>query len=172
VGVFMAQLLFGEYDRAKAVNYAHLWAYGRNPAYYNFEGIGGDCTNFASQCLFAGTRVMNYTPTYGWFYINANKRSPAWSSVIYLYNFLTGNDGIGPYGRECQIGEIQKGDLVQLIINEEHYQHTPVIVFIGENSDPDNILVAAHSYDCDYKPLSGYNYKSIRFIHIEGFRHL
>lgn len=27
---------------------------GRSPAYYDFSRIGGDCTNFASQGLYAG----------------------------------------------------------------------------------------------------------------------
>ena len=40
-----------DYDRAAAVLYAHRWAYGRNPAFYDYEELGGDCTNFASQCL-------------------------------------------------------------------------------------------------------------------------
>ena len=38
------------YDRARAVRYAHRWAYGRNPRFYDYEELGGDCTNFASQC--------------------------------------------------------------------------------------------------------------------------
>ena len=42
------------YDRQAAVAYAHRWAYLRNPAFYNFDKLGGDCTNFASQCLYAG----------------------------------------------------------------------------------------------------------------------
>ena len=42
------------YDRRAAVAYAHQWAYGRNPDFYDYEEIGGDCTNFASQCLYAG----------------------------------------------------------------------------------------------------------------------
>ena len=77
------------YDRAAAVRYAHIWAYGRNPRYYDYEGIGGDCTNFASQCIYAGAGVMNYTPTFGWYYINANDKAPAWTGVEYLYNLLT-----------------------------------------------------------------------------------
>lgn len=44
------------YNREKAVEYARRWAYDRNPQYYNFDPIGGDCTNFVSQCLFAGSR--------------------------------------------------------------------------------------------------------------------
>ncbi|HOA54831.1 MAG TPA: amidase domain-containing protein, partial [Clostridiales bacterium] len=59
------------YDRDKAVRYAHRWAYERNPAYYDFEKLGGDCTNFASQCIYAGSGIMNHTPVYGWYYINA-----------------------------------------------------------------------------------------------------
>ena len=69
------------YDRAAAVNYAHQWAHGRNPAYYNFDGIGGDCTSFASQCLYAGAGVMNFTPTYGWYYRSLQDRAPAWTGV-------------------------------------------------------------------------------------------
>ena len=53
------------YDRQAAVTYAHRWAYHRNPDFYNFDELGGDCTNFASQCLYAGSGVMNYTPTFG-----------------------------------------------------------------------------------------------------------
>ena len=30
------------YDRRAAVLYAHEWAYGRNPKFYDYERIGGD----------------------------------------------------------------------------------------------------------------------------------
>ena len=40
----------------------------RNPEYYNYDDvIGGDCTNFVSQCLFYGSKVMNYNQN-GWYY--------------------------------------------------------------------------------------------------------
>ena len=77
------------YDRGAAVRYAHRWAYDRNPAYYDFSELGGDCTNFASQCLYAGSGVMDHTPTFGWYYISGNQKSPSWSGVPYFYNFLT-----------------------------------------------------------------------------------
>ena len=83
------------YDREAAVAYAHEWAYRRNPKYLDFENIGGDCTNFASQCLYAGSGVQNYTPVYGWYYISPSRRSASWTGVQYFYNFLTGNQGIG-----------------------------------------------------------------------------
>ena len=55
------------YDRFRAVAYALRWALSRNPRYYDFEDIGGDCTNYVSQCLFAGCGVMNYAPENGWY---------------------------------------------------------------------------------------------------------
>lgn len=43
------------YKRNLAVAYAKKWALSRNPKYYNFDPVGGDCTNFISQCLYAGS---------------------------------------------------------------------------------------------------------------------
>ncbi|GAE88597.1 hypothetical protein JCM21531_2050 [Acetivibrio straminisolvens JCM 21531] len=97
------------YNRAKAVEYAHRWAFGRNPKYFNFDKLGGDCTNFASQVLFAGSNVMNFTPTYGWYYIDANRRTPSWTGVNYLYNFLVNNKGAGPYAVQSDVKDIQPG---------------------------------------------------------------
>ena len=76
------------YNRMTAVSYAHFWAFRRNPAYYNFDSIGGDCTNFASQVLYAGSGVMDYRPVYGWFYRSTNDRTASWTGVEYLYNYL------------------------------------------------------------------------------------
>ena len=39
------------YDRLHALKYAQKWALERNPLFYDFADIGGDCTNFVSQCL-------------------------------------------------------------------------------------------------------------------------
>ena len=100
------------YNRTAAVEYANRWAYFRNPEFYDFSAIGGDCTNFASQCLLAGGGVMNFTPTFGWYYIGINDRSPAWTGVKYLFNFLTTNSGVGPYGRQVEISEVMPGDQI------------------------------------------------------------
>lgn len=158
------------YDRTAAVAYAHRWAYGRNPAYYDYENLGGDCTNFASQCLFAGIGIMNYTPTYGWYYRNANQKAPAWTGVEYFYNFLTRQPpfGQGPVGMEATISQIEPGDFVQLQFRPQVFSHTPIIVSIGQPVTLENILVAAHSYDADYRPLSTYSVMGYRFIHILG----
>jgi hypothetical protein len=158
-----------DYNRKLAVEYAHRWAYSRNNDYYNFDEIGGDCTNFASQCIFAGARAMNYNPDEGWYYNSSNDRAPAWTSVLLLYDFLTTNKGVGPFGSETGVEAAEQGDIVQIAFDGKPFQHSPVIVDVLSRR-PGGILVAAHSFDCDNRRLSTYDYSALRFIHIEGFR--
>ena len=42
------------YNGTNAANYARTWYSGYNSQYNNYTNNGGDCTNFASQCAFAG----------------------------------------------------------------------------------------------------------------------
>ena len=153
------------YNRDAAVIYARKWALGRNPAYYDFEKIGGDCTNFASQCIYAGAQAMNFTPVYGWYYRSSYDRTASWSGVEYLYEFLINNSGIGPYARVVPQEEAEPGDLVQLGTESGHFYHSPVITAVTPV-----ILVAAHTYDALDRPLSSYVYEAARFLHIEGVR--
>jgi hypothetical protein len=99
------------YDREKAVAYAHRWAFSRNPAYYDFSALGGDCTNFASQCVYAGTGIMNYKPVYGWYYVNAGNRTPSWTGEEYFYNFMVNNTGVGTFMRVAELRNILPGDI-------------------------------------------------------------
>ena len=154
------------YDREKALIYAHKWALGRNPQYYDFKNIGGDCTNFASQTLYAGSGIMNHTPTYGWYYYNLKNRAPAWAGVEFLYRFLIKNEGPGPAAVETDVSQAEPGDIVQLSFNKTSFVHSPVIVSVGQPPSVSNILVAAHSYDVDNYPLRNYEYTNIRFLHI------
>lgn len=153
------------YDRAAAVAYARRWAMGRNPAFYDFEDIGGDCTNFASQCIYAGAGVMNLTPVTGWYYRSAADRTASWTGVEYLHNFLINNRSVGPYGHEVSRSDVQLGDIVQLGTSGGDYYHSPVITAVSPG-----ILVAAHTFDALDRPLSSYNYSRARFIHIDGVR--
>lgn len=157
------------YYRNDAVDYAHKWAYGRNPAYYNYEDLGGDCTNFVSQCIFAGGGVMNYTRTFGWYYINGNDKAPAWTGVMYLNNFLTrGAQTAGPVATRCNVNELQAGDVVQLSFTGDSYAHTLLVVSAKATYNTGDILVAAHSFDADNRALSSYYYKELRCLHITG----
>ena len=157
------------YNRQAAVDYAHRWAYLRNPDFYNFDELGGDCTNFASQWLYAGAGVMNYTPTFGWYYNSQYSRAPAWTGVPFFYNFLTRRkESPGPVGECVEIGDALPGDFVQLRFTAGPFAHNPVIVATGSLPTLDSVLVAAHSEDADYRPLSTYPIQEARFIHILG----
>lgn len=158
-----------QYNREAAVEYAKKWAYGRNPRFYDFSDLGGDCTNFASQVIYAGTGVMNYTPVYGWYYINADNRAPAWTGVNELYRFLTENTGPGPTAEVTGFDEIEPGDVIQLNFGyDNRFDHSPVVTDIGRRT-PQTILVAAHSLDAACRPLSSYDYNQYRCLHITGY---
>lgn len=155
-----------QYDRNAAVAYARKWAFGRNPRYYNFDRLGGDCTNFASQCLYAGAGVMNYSPVFGWFYISANDRTASWTGVEYFYRFLTSNEGVGPFAEEVSREKLEIGDFIQFGRETGDFYHTPIVVgfYRGEP------LLAAHSYDAYGRRLSSYSFERIRCLHILGVR--
>lgn len=154
------------YNREKAVAYAKKWALGRNPAFYDYSGIGGDCTNFASQVLYAGYGEMNFKPVFGWYYIDGNRKSPSWTGVNELYSFVTSNRGPGPKAVEVDIDGIEPGDLVQLDFSGDgRFDHTPVIIDVGEYT-PETVLLAAHTNDSLNRPLSDYDYTDVRFLHM------
>lgn len=150
------------YQRDNAVKYAKKWAYTRNPLYYNFDKIGGDCTNFVSQCIFAGCKTMNYSPN-GWYYLSVNDRAPSWTSVEFLYKFLTTNNGIGPSALVVNKENILLGDVVQLGNSTKNFYHTCIIT----GFDANDLLLSCHTRDFYNRPLSTYSYENIRYLHIE-----
>ena len=109
---------------------------------------------------------MNYTPTFGWYYVSLEDRSPSWTGVQFFYNFMVDNKGVGPFGKEVSLDEVEIGDVIQLGNNQDGFYHTLLIVgFEGE--DP---LVAAQTDDAYARPLSTYSYDFNRFIKILGVR--
>ena len=154
------------YNRYAAVAYAQEWAYKRNPRYYNFDTLGGDCTNFISQCLYAGSGIMNYKKTFGWYYNSINDRAPAWTGVSYLYNFLIANKGTGPYAIELPLDKTQVGDIIQLSFDGSVYVHSLIVVAVNDG----NIYVATHTDDYSSRALNTYIYNKVRLLHIDGVR--
>lgn len=155
----------GKYNREEAVQYAKTWAYSRNPKYYNFDSVGGDCTSFVSQCIYAGVKVMNYSQ-YGWYYKNGNNKSASWSGVEYLYKFLVNNKTTGPYGRKANLSELEKGDLIQLSFDGTTFGHTLIITDIRKGS----IYIASHTEDSYDRNVMSYDFRKLRGIKIEGVR--
>ena len=154
------------YIRENAVAYARKFAFSQNPNFANFAGIGGNCTNFVSQCIYAGGCVMNYKPTFGWYFISLDERSPSWSGVEYFYNFIIENTDVGPFGRVATSDELENGDVIQLGRNDDGFYHTLLVV----GFDGEDILVAAQTDNAYARPLSTYTYDFARYIKILGVR--
>ncbi len=159
-------LVIKPYLRENALLYASRFALSQNPIFGNFAGIGGNCTNFVSQCIYAGSCKMNYKPTFGWYYISMDQRAPAWTGVEFFYNFITTNTDVGPFGRDATPDEVEVGDVIQLGREGEGFYHTLIIVGF-EGDDP---LVAAQTDNAFGRALSTYDYDFSRYIKILGVR--
>lgn len=159
-------LVIKPYIRERAVEYARKYAFSQNPIFGNFRGIGGNCTNFVSQSIYAGSCVMNYKPTFGWYYETLDSRSPSWTGVDFFYNFMVGNKDVGPFGIDTTLDALEIGDVIQLAKNDGGFYHTLLVVgFEGEDT-----LIAAQTDDAYARPLSTYEYDYARYIKIQGVR--
>jgi hypothetical protein len=153
--------LLGSYDREAAVNYAHKYCgvaltptgkHYYNLKYRSYNGLGGDCTNFASQVLYAGGVRQGQ----GWYCYNGSG-SKAWvhtDSLAYwlaysgmakqlpkgkFIDVVTPNEQF-PYG---EIQELLPGDLIGY---EEKDDLVHFAVVIGRDSNG-NPLVDTHTAD-------------------------
>lgn len=160
-------LLTKPYDRISAVRYARRWAFDRNPHFYDFSDLGGDCTSFISQCIFAGACQMNFTPTFGWYFISPDERSPSWSGVSPLHQFLTTNEAEGPFAEEVAIEELELGDVIQLGDSTGRFYHSLLVTGFS----PGGPLVSAHTNDAYTRPLNSYSYAMARYLHLLGVRY-
>ena len=154
------------YQRLRAVEYARKWALSRNPLFQNFAGIGGDCTSFGSQCLLAGSCVMNETPDYGWYFRAPGNYAPAWSGVEFLYRFLISNMESGPFGEEVPVTAAELGDIVQLGTREGKFYHSLMLTGVSDGV----FTVCAHNNDALDRRLDSYMFERARFLHIDGVR--
>jgi hypothetical protein len=104
------------YRREAAVAYAERWWNEPNLAYENFEV---NCTNYVSQCLFAGGAPMNYTGRRdsGWWYKGYSNNQEAWSYSWAVANSLQHLLGrAGTYGLRADAvampESLQLGDVI------------------------------------------------------------
>ncbi|MFC0215576.1 amidase domain-containing protein [Paenibacillus chartarius] len=133
------------YNRAAAVQYAEIYWNKANPQYVEFEV---DCTNFVSQCLFAGGLPMNYTGKRdsGWWYrgrINGQEQwSFSWAVAHSLSAYLLSS------GRAVQVAdarELRPGDVICYDWDGDgRFQHNTIITGMDYSGQP---LVNAHTYN-------------------------
>ena len=119
-------------------------------------------------CLLSFLFQKHYTKNTGWYYNSIKDRSPSWSGVEFLHNFLITNKGPGPTGKIVESDKIQIGDIVQLRFEKNVFEHTLIVVNIEDAFDLNNIYTASHTYDSFNRRVSTYKFEDIRFIHINN----
>lgn len=161
------------YNRENAVAYANkycglAWGCGNNrkynPAYKNFTGLGGDCTNFVSQVL-GDEEAGNLPMTYTWRYVPYGPSAgatQAWAQASSLLSYMLSSgravrlargaysDLITPSETYPQgaIGALNRGDLIAYEKNGR-IEHFAVVV--GADSGL-YLLVNSHTADRYHVP--------------------
>ncbi|MBT2599203.1 MULTISPECIES: amidase domain-containing protein [unclassified Oceanobacillus] len=130
-----------EYNRLEAVKYAERWWNSYNPAYRTFEV---DCTNYISQCLYAGGAPTWGEPVRerGWWY-SGNSWSFSWSVAHSMRWYLSGSQK-GLKGKEVESPEeLFPGDVICYDFEgDNRWNHTTIVVTKDEYGMP---LVNAHT---------------------------
>lgn len=158
------------YDPARAVAYATRWWDGRNPRFRSFPV---DCTNFVSQCLWAGGWPMVHggRRDRGWWYEGdggaADRWSFSWAVAHSLRWYLAEARGAAEVRESA---DLRPGDVICYDFTDDgRWEHT-AIVTATRNGEP---LVSAHTYDVrdrhwSYRDSPAYTPQiRYRFYHIE-----
>lgn len=163
-----------DYDRIQVQLYANTWWNSFNPRYLFFEN--DDCTNFVSQCLFAGNAPMHYTGKreLGWWYqgkIGNNELwSLSWAVADSLRRFMSGDSKSWHAIRVDSAQKLSIGDVISYDWDGNgHYQHSAIVSGMNTNGAP---LVSAHSNNShnrnwDYRDSSAWTASTqYRFFHM------
>ncbi|MBC2578822.1 amidase domain-containing protein [Clostridium sp. DJ247] len=181
------------YNREKAVEYADkycgaAWGSGNdfkyNAKYKDFNGIGGDCTNYASQVLGdkeAGALPTDKTWRCEYLKYGNSQGSTAWINASELKRYLL-NSGKGSVIKvgtfkdltaatpDYSRGAVERLDLADLVCYEKKGQidHFAVVTAYDSHGYP---LVNSHTTDRYHVPWDlGWGDSRIRFflIHVNG----
>ncbi|WP_026011121.1 amidase domain-containing protein [Paenibacillus sp. OSY-SE] len=154
------------YNRHKAVEYANkyagaAWGSGHkhryNPKYRDYTGLGGDCTNFASQCIGDRQEGGGLRMSGGWRHIKSGGGSRTWVQTDAFKDFLLrsgygtliarGNfqDIVSANKRHPSgaIAKLRPGDLIAYMLRGD-VDHFSIVVGFDMNGYP---LVNSHTAD-------------------------
>lgn len=165
----------------------------RNPYFYDCSSLGGDCQNFASQCVWAGLGGSNYNLSNAqfpminstlagnsgreWYIYPNGAHSASWTSCYYFRNYLSAGSSsqIGLYGSiGSNTAAAQVGDILHIRDSNGDYSHALVVVGIHPDATPgaatiNQIYVSAHTEDEAYVRLSEVSRTGVyKVLHISG----
>lgn len=179
------QIIFGgiagsrevRYRREEAAAYADRWWKDGNP---EFETFDVDCTNYVSQCLFAGEAPINYTGKRetGWWYKGFNGAqewwSFSWAVSDSLQRYLSGSRSHGLRAEVMERPEqLMLGDVIQYDWDGNGlYQHSTIVTAFDAGGMP---LVNARTVSSrhrfwDYRDSYAWTDRTVyRFFHINDY---
>ncbi|MGN7456646.1 amidase domain-containing protein [Paenibacillus pasadenensis] len=162
------------YRRELVAAYADQWWNEPNPAYEEFEV---NCTNYVSQCVFAGEAPMNYTGKResGWWYKGRTGGQEQWSyswavsNAFQLYLSFPRSSGMRATPVESA-AELELGDVITYDWNGDgRFQHTTVVTAFDGDGMPlvnANTVPSRHRY-WDYKDSYAWTEQTrYRFYHL------
>ena len=165
------------YNREAALAYADQYYHKRNPEWYNFSDEGGNCQNYASQCMLKGNIAMDYYGEEQWkCYIEdpdydpevneeetANGRSRSWVNVGYFYDYAKYNEGQGLVAEtNVNLYYTEPGDII--LVGNGGVSHTVIVSKVVDG----HILVNSNSIDMKDYPVEAYTYLNIILVKILG----
>ena len=134
------------YTRSSAVQYARKHALSPSSSYYYFEDH--DCTNFTSQCLYAGGIKQHKGTAYSencWYYNTSTDRSSSWTGAAEFYRYINGNNS-KISKTSSNFNSVKKGDIIQLMEGGSAYHSLIVTDIVTDSSGKrTDLLVCCHS---------------------------
>lgn len=167
------------YDRDEALAYADRYAMERNWEWSDYSDYGGNCQNFASQCLLAGGIPMDTVGPNIWKWygpdpsetVLAEGRSPSWSGVNQFREYAEENSGFGLSALvDAPYYSGQSGDLIQMGM-EDGLRHTVIIrsLVSGSPGQTADYLIHSNTNDMSNYPASLYGYPVFSLVRIAGW---
>ena len=173
------------YDADAAVAYSYEWAgkyqMKRNPEFFAFDDYGGNCQNYASQCILAGGVPMDVSGDIDrqWKYYGsgiesqskASGRSMSWAGVEYFQTYAEKNSGSGMV---CETVDnlycARPGDIVQYVSGGigVHSVIVSGVIYDGDGKVVE-LLINSNTTDKVDCPMSIYGYTQFRLIRIVGW---
>ena len=131
----------GTYERQKAVAYANRWWNDYHPAFPRFTV---DCTNYVSQCLFAGgIKMAGYPDRQKGWWCTFNKWSLSWSVSHSFYWHVKETQHSMPVTEVATAEELYVGDVICYDFQgDSRWDHTTIVVGKDSEGFP---LVNAHT---------------------------
>lgn len=170
MSIFTRMGASNDYSPSEASSYALKYAITPNSKYADFTSLGGDCTNFISQCLKAGGIKQHTGSAYAnncWFYKSSTNRSSSWTGANQFRNYITGSASKIKMST-TNWENVANGDIIQLMRSGSAY-HSLIVTGVAYSSyGRSDILVCAHTTNRRHVSLKQYYSDTKKYYHIKG----